>query len=97
MEKFRTNLGTEIVKCKVIKETNARITYEKVDHSWRTNENETRIETENKVSSCHSWHNTLEEAKSFLIEKHNQKIQGLNNQIEYAKKQIETVASLNVA
>ena len=97
MEKFRTNLGTEILKCKVVKETNARITYEKVYHSWRNNEEKTRIETENKVSSYHSWHSTLEEAKTFLIERHNRKIEGLNKQIEYAKNQIETVASLNVA
>ena len=97
MIKYRTNRGTEITKHEVVKETNSRITYIKIWHSWRSNEDESRQETENKVASWHSWHNTFEEAQNFLIELHNNKIEGLKKQIEYTNGQIEKVRSLNVA
>ncbi len=93
MKKFRTNLETEIVEYTIIKETKTTITFENIFYSWPTNKNEIHIQIENKISSWHSWHDTFEEAKNYLIKMHNQEIQELNKQIEFVNNKIKIVKS----
>lgn len=80
--KFKTNSQNEIIKYEIIKETKLRITYIKFISDVQTKEYKSIEVTENKKSMFHSWHDTFEDAKNYLINWHNLRI-------EYFKKEIE--------
>lgn len=50
--------------------------------------------SEKKISNFHSWHNTKEEAKSYLTSLEQKKIEQHQKHIEYATKEIEKIKTL---
>lgn len=83
MEKFKTNLATQIEKFEIVKETKTRITYKFSDCLDKTKFYE---RTENKMSQYHSWHDNFEMAKLHLIAINNRRIERLKQQILYYKR-----------
>ena len=92
MFKYRTNLGTEITKYKVINETKSRITFK---YEIKFLEDHRIInKTESKTANSHSWHDTFEEAQNHLIKATELRIKGLKKQLEFQESQIEIIKSL---
>ena len=91
--KYRVNysFSARITKHIVIKETNARITYDSVN---KFDKNELILRTENKLSMYHSWHDTFEDAQSHLILHNKKKIESLLRQIQYLESNIEKVKNI---
>ena len=81
MIKYRTNLDRSIEKFNVVKESKCRITYEK-KYSW---EDKMRQYTENKISNFFSWHESFDEAKQYLIDLKQNKIDRLISQLNEIK------------
>jgi hypothetical protein len=84
MKKFRTN-WSGIHELTVIKETDKTI--------WFINESG-RNDTERIDGSNHSWHDTKEEAREYLIFQQDVKIKQYENNIKYCKEQIEKIKAL---
>jgi hypothetical protein len=84
MIKFRERWN-EIKEYEVVKETEKQLTY--IDEY-------NRQQREAKVSDWQSWHDTKEEARSFLIVKKMKEIEKLKAQIKYKEEEIERIQKL---
>lgn len=85
MRKFRTSYREKIEEFEVIKETKSQITFIR---------SQGRESKERKLSSYHSWHDTKEEAKEYLIECYRQSIEHKEMQINSDKAKIEKIKLL---
>lgn len=90
--KFRINHSNDIVKHEVVKETAARITFKKNRLFEKDKE---YIDTENKNSSWHTWHDTFEDAKQYLINKTERRIEYLKQDLEMQNKLLQQYSSLS--
>lgn len=90
MEKYRIIGSLTIKKYEIVKETNSRITYKVQQFS----DGKIYERTENKISSSVSWHDTLEDAKRYLINKNNEIISEREKDIAFAKSTIQKIKAL---
>jgi len=82
MIKYRVNGSDQIEKFEVIKETEKLITY--IDKNGRE-------QREAKISTLVSWHDSFEDAQSFLMDKYHKKIGHCQYQIEYFEKKMRNI------
>lgn len=97
MKKYRANVNytySGLFEYEIIKETKKRITYVREHKNWRTNKIEKIKLSENKFGDSHSWFNSFEEAKLYLIQKHNEKIKYFENRIKYHNSEINKIMNL---
>ena len=70
MKKYKTgSYDTRIEEYEVVKETAHRVTFKKESKHYLTGIDQIKIDTENKSSNYHQWHDSFENAKQFLVER----------------------------
>ena len=84
MKKYRA-LFEQIESYEVVKETPKQIIY--INNSGR----EIR---EQKMTGYYSWHDSYDDAKQALIEKHSDDVEKKERQLEYAKEKLRKVGGL---
>lgn len=95
MEKFRLNYRGDIKKHIIVKETKHNITFLETHYMVIFDKMVTNEETQRKISTHHSWHDTFDDAKNYFIESCNEKIKSLKKQIDFEEEKIKAMLELN--